>query len=72
MILACDNQTSQFYHLTGQGAALDLQVTKIDEKELDFSFNPLTSIWFEPTHPHLETIRNITIANNSPLTVPFH
>lgn len=40
LILACDNQTSEFYKLTGYGAMLDLDVTVVDGREVDFKMNP--------------------------------
>jgi len=32
LILACDNQTSEFYKLTGFGAMLDLDIVAVDGK----------------------------------------
>jgi hypothetical protein len=72
VILACDNQTSEFYTLKGYGAMLDLSVVKIDDKELDPVNNPLSSIWFDPTHPGGVLSRTLTILNSSSLNVPYH
>ena len=33
LILACDNQTSEYYKVTGQGAVLDLDIVAVDGKE---------------------------------------
>lgn len=72
IILACDNQTSQFYTVKGYGAALDISVSKIDDKELNFKENPLNSIWFNETHPHSSSERDVYISNLSALPVPYH
>ena len=40
LILACDNQTSEFYKLTGYGAMMDLDIIAVDGKEVNFKENP--------------------------------
>ncbi|CAG9311669.1 unnamed protein product [Blepharisma stoltei] len=72
IILACDNQTSQFYTLKGFGAALDISVSKIDDKPLNFKENPLNSIWFNETHPNSDASRDIYVSNLSALPVAYH
>lgn len=46
LILACDNQTSEFYKVTGYGAVLDLDIIAVDAKEIDFKANPFETIFF--------------------------
>ena len=72
IILACDNQTSKFYTIKGNGAILDLNVIQIDDKKLNFQENPLDAIWFEESHPKSECSRTLFISNVSPLPVNFH
>lgn len=72
LILACDNQTSEFYKLTGYGAKLDLDIVAVDDKEVDFKKNPFSTLYFENTNPTSETKRTIRIKNVSPILVPFH
>ena len=47
MILACDNQTSEFYKVQGYGAMLDLDIVAVDGKEVDFKANPFETIFFD-------------------------
>lgn len=72
LILACDNQTSEFYKLTGYGAKLDLDIVAVDEREVDFKKNPFSTLHFENTNPTSETKRVIKVKNSSPIIVPFH
>lgn len=72
LILACDNQTSEFYKVTGYGAMLDLDIIAVDGKEVDFKTNPLDTMYFENTNPTSESCRTVTIKNGSPIGVPFH
>lgn len=72
LILACDNQTSEFYKLTGYGAMLDLDIIAVDGREVDFKKNPFSTLFFENTNPTSSTKRTITIKNSSPILVPFH
>lgn len=72
LILACDNQTSEFYKVTGFGAMLDLEVVAVDGKPVDFAANPFETIFFNSTNPTSTTKRRITVRNASPITVPFH
>jgi len=61
LILACDNQTSEFYKLTGYGAMLDLEIVAIDGREIDFKKHPFSTIHFENTNPTSESQRTIKI-----------
>lgn len=72
MILACDNQTSEFYKLTGYGAMLDLNIVAVDGKEVNFKENPFSTINFENTNPTSESKRVIRVQNDSPILIPFH
>jgi len=72
VILACDNQTSQFFYLRGEGAVLDLSVDQIDNKTLDFESNPLKALWFPSTHPNSSATRTLKIQNKSALPVTYH
>lgn len=72
LILACDNQTSEYYQLTGSGTMLDIDVVGIDAREVDFKKNPFSTIQFENTNPTSESRRTIRIKNESPILVPFH
>jgi hypothetical protein len=72
LILACDNQTSEFYKITGYGSMLDLEITHVDGKEVDFKTNPFETIFFENTNPTASSTRTLTVRNTSPITVPFH
>lgn len=72
LILACDNNTSEPFQVTGYGAMLDLDVTHVDGKEVDFKKHPFSTFFFEDTNPTSSTKRSITIRNSSPILVPFH
>lgn len=72
LILACDNQTSEFYKLTGYGAMMDLDIVAVDGKEVNFKENPFETVYFENTNPTSESKRVIRVKNNSPILVPFH
>ena len=72
LIMACDNQTSEFYKLTGYGAKLDLDVVAVDGRDVDFKKNPFSTFYFENTNPTSESKRTIKIKNSSPILVPFH
>jgi len=72
LILACDNQTSEFYKVTGYGAMLDLDIVSVDGKPVDFTANPFETLFFENTNPTATNKRKITVKNSSPITVPFH
>jgi len=72
LILACDNQTSEFYKLTGVGAMLDLDIVSVDGKEVDFKANPFETMFFENTNPTSESRRTVKIRNSSPIAVLFH
>lgn len=72
LILACDNQTSEFYKLTGYGAMIDLDITAVDGKEVNFKENPFETVYFENTNPTSESKRTIRVKNSSPILVPFH
>ena len=72
LILACDNQTSEFYKLTGYGAMMDLDIIAVDGKEVNFKENPFETVYFENTNPTSENKRVIRVKNTSPILVPFH
>jgi hypothetical protein len=72
LILACDNQTSEFYKLTGYGAMLDLNIIAVDGKQVNFKENKFDTLYFDNTNPTSETRRTITVKNSSPILVPFH
>jgi hypothetical protein len=72
LILACDNQTSEFYKLTGYGAMIDLDIIAVDGKEVNFKENPFETIYFDNTNPTSESKRTIRVRNSSPILVPFH
>lgn len=72
LILACDNQTSEFYKVAGYGAMLDLDIIAVDGKEVNFKANPFETVFFENTNPTAESKRTISIKNGSPIAVPFH
>ena len=72
LILACDNQTSEFYKLTGYGAIMDLDIIAVDGKEVNFKENPFETVYFDNTNPTSESRRIIRVRNSSPITVPYH
>jgi len=72
LILACDNQTSEFYKVVGDGAMLDLEIVAVDGRPVDFKKNPFSTVFFENTNPTSESQRKIKIQNVSPILVPFH
>ena len=72
LILACDNQTSEFYKLTGYGAMIDLDIIAVDGKEVNFKENPFETVYFDNTNPTSESKRTIRVRNSSPILVPFH
>ena len=72
LILACDNQTSEFYKLTGYGAMLDLDIVEVDGRPIDFKKNPFETLFFENTNPTSVNKRKIKMKNSSPILVPFH
>lgn len=72
LILACDNQTSEYYKVVGRGAMLDLDIVSVDNKEVDFKANPFETMYFENTNPTSESRRTIKIKNASPIPVPYH
>lgn len=72
VILACDNQKSDYYSFKGHGATLELNVVQIDDKKLNFEENPLSAIWFEESHPQSESTRVLHIQNASLLPVSYH
>ena len=72
LILACDNQTSQYYKVVGKGAMLDLDIVSVDNKEVDFKANPFETMYFENTNPTSESKRTIKIKNSSQIPVPYH
>ena len=72
LILACDNQTSQYYKVVGKGAMLDLDIISVDNKEVDFKANPFETMYFENTNPTSESMRTIKIKNSSAIAVPYH
>ena len=72
LILACDNQTSEFYKVTGYGAMLDLDIVEVDGRPIDFKKNPFETLFFENTNPTSTTKRTIKVKNSSPILVPFH
>lgn len=51
---------------------LDLDITAVDGKEVDFKANPFETMYFENTNPTSESIRTIRIRNSAPIPVPFH
>ena len=70
--MACDNQTSEYYKVTGTGAVLDLDIVSVDDKEVDFKANPLETMYFENTNPTSKSVRTIKIKNSAPIGIPFH
>lgn len=72
LILACDNHTSEFYKLQGYGAMLDLDVVKVDGRDVDTKLHPLETIFFNNTNPQTEACREVTIKNSSPILVSYH
>lgn len=72
LILACDNQTSEFYKLFGYGAMIDLDIVAVDGKEVNFKENPFETVYFDNTNPTSESKRVIRVKNSSPILVPFH
>ena len=72
LILACDNQTSEYYKVTGTGAMLDLDIIAVDGKDVDFKTNPFETMYFENTNPTSESKRTLRIKNSSPIPVPYH
>lgn len=70
--MACDNQTSEFYKLTGYGSMLDLDIVEVDGRSIDFKKNPFETLFFENTNPTSTTKRKIKVKNSSPILVPFH
>ena len=72
LILACDNQTSEFYKLRGEGCMLNLEVISIDGKEVDTKKHPLETLFFEHTNPSSSSTWTITYHNSSPIPVNFH
>lgn len=72
LILACDNQTSEYYKVTGTGAVLDLDIVEVDGRKVDFSKNPFESLIFADTNPTAESCRRIKIRNSARIQVPFH
>lgn len=51
---------------------LDLEITAVDKKEVNFQKNPFSTIYFENTNPTSETKRTITVKNTSLIMVPYH
>ena len=72
LILACDNQTSEYYKVTGQGAILDLNIVAVDGKDVDFKKHPFETLAFADTTPTAESFRKIKICNSAPIHFPFH
>lgn len=72
LILACDNQTSEYYKVTGYGAMLDLDIVAVDGKDVNFKTNPFDTLYFENTNPTAESKRTIKIRNSAPIQFPFH
>jgi len=72
LILACDNQTSEFFKLLGYGAMMDIDIVAVDGKEVNFKENPFETVYFENTNPTSESKRVIRVRNSSPIMVPFH
>jgi hypothetical protein len=72
LILACDNQTSEFYKVTGYGAMLDLDIVEVDGRAIDFKKNPFETLFFDNTNPTSVTKRKIKMKNSSPILVPYH
>jgi hypothetical protein len=72
LILACDNNTSETFKLTGFGAMLDLDIIEVDGRPIDLKVNPFTSLNFPSTNPTAITTRRLKVKNSSPILVPFH
>jgi hypothetical protein len=72
LILACDNQTSEFYKLTGNGCMLDLNISKVDSREVDTKKFPIETLFFESTNPLSISTRTLTYKNSCPIPISFH
>lgn len=72
LILACDNNTSEPFQVSGYGAKLDLDITHVDGKAVDFKKFPFSTFFFSDTNPTSTSKRTLTIRNSSPIVVPFH
>ena len=72
LILACDNQTSEFYKLVGTGCKLNLDVTHMDGREVDTKIHPLESLFFEMTNPGASLTKVITFWNSNPIPINYH
>ena len=72
LILACDNNTSESFQITGNGAMLDVDVIEVDGRPIDLKVNPFSSLHFPNTNPTSTTSRQIKIKNLSPILVPYH
>ena len=51
---------------------LDLEITAVDGREVDFKKHPFSTFHFENTNPTSESRRTIRVKNVSPIVVPFH
>jgi len=51
---------------------LDLEVTHVDGKQVDFKKHPFSTFFFEDTNPTSASKRSLTVKNASPILVPFH
>jgi len=51
---------------------LDLDITHVDGKEVDFKKHPFSTFFFDDTNPTSTSKRTLTIKNSSPILVPFH
>ena len=72
LILACDNNTSESFHVTGRGAMLDVEIVEVDGRPIDFKVNPFSSLQFPNTNPTSISTRKIKVKNFSPILVPYH
>jgi D-Tyr-tRNAtyr deacylase len=51
LILACDNNTSESFQVTGNGAMLDVEIVEVDGRPINFKLNPFSSLQFPNTNP---------------------
>ena len=51
---------------------LDLEVTKVDSREVDSKKHPLDTLFFPSTNPTSESFRTVTYKNTCPIPINYH
>ena len=51
---------------------MDIDVTEVDGRKVDFKSNPFKTLFFQNTNPKSQTTRKLKLKNTSPILVPFH